>query len=334
MTTTPDDVRMTGWSNLPSAPTELALTLSVVICAYTPRRWRDLCRSAESVLSQGSTVMELIVVIDHCEELFDAASGRFEGDERVSVRRNEEANGLSGARNTGVAAARGDVIAFLDDDASADVDWARRLMKHYRDPRVAVIGGFAAAVWTGSRPSWMPAEFDWVVGCSYSGQPTRLAPVRNPIGCNMAIRRSVFDVVGGFRAEVGRVGSTPVGGEETEFCIRAGSAPTVNRILFDPELTVQHAVSADRETLRYFVRRCYHEGMSKAVVSDLAAGAAPLSTERDYVRNVLPRAIAREVASASVDGSARAAVIVLGVAVTAAGYVRARVSRRTQGSMR
>jgi len=327
MTAMPDDIQLT--ERLPAVTaTDQAASLSVIVCAYTTRRWSDFCRAAESVLSQQWPVSELILVIDHCDELYGLAYDQFRGDGRVTVLRNVEAPGLSGARNTGVATAHGDVIAFLDDDASADPDWARRLIRHYRDPRVAAVGGYAAAVWPGIRPPWMPTEFAWVVGCSYPGQPTRLAQVRNPIGCNMSIRRAVFAIVGGFRSEVGRVGTTPVGGEETELCIRIGSSPAVNQILFDPEMRVQHYISADRGTLQYFVRRCYHEGMSKAVVGELTTTSEALSTERTYVRDVLPRAIAREVASMSADGLARAAVIVLGVAVTTAGYLRAKVGRR------
>ena len=174
----------------------------------------------------------------------------------------------------------------------------------------------------------MPEEFDWVVGCSYVGQPTQLARVRNPIGCNMSLRRSVVDVVGGFRSEVGRIGSTPVGGEETELCIRIRANRNSDQILFDPEMRVRHHVSPDRATLRYFMRRCHHEGMSKAIVAELANGSTALSSERAYVRHVLPRAVLREGSSMSSDGLARAAVILLGLAVTTAGYARGRVSRR------
>ena len=144
----------------------------------------------------------------------------------------------------------------------------------------------------------------------------------------MSLRRSVIDVVGGFRSEVGRVGSTPVGGEETELCIRIRSRRSSNKILFDPEMRVRHHVSPDRATLRYFVRRCHHEGLSKAIVGELANAREALSSERAYTLRVLPRAVLREVSLMSGDGFARAAVILLGLAVTSAGYVRARVVRR------
>lgn len=303
------------------------LTLSVVICAYTTKRWTDLCRSVESVLSQDGPVPELILVIDHSDELYALATERFGSDDRVTVVRNAEKQGLSGARNTGVHAAHGDVVAFLDDDASADPDWATALMRHYEDGSVIGVGGYAEPVWPGARPSWMPKEFDWVVGCSYVGQPTRLSPVRNPLGCNMSLRRAIFEEIGGFRSEVGRVGTTPVGGEETELCIRARAEDASRQILYDPEAVVEHYVSADRTDFRYFVRRCYHEGLSKAIVTELATASTPLSTEGAYVRKTLPKAILREVSSLSVDGMQRAAVIFVGLAVTTAGYVRAKVSR-------
>jgi GT2 family glycosyltransferase len=305
-----------------------AESLSVVICAYTTQRWADLCRAVDSVLSQDGATPELILVIDHCHELYLRACNRFRTDERVAVRRNTEEPGLSGARNTGVGAAHGDVIAFIDDDADAEPGWARALMHHYQDRRVAGVGGYAVPIWPERRPAWMPQEFDWVVGCSYTGQPTHLAPVRNPIGCNMSLRRSVLDVVGGFRSEVGRIGSTPVGGEETELCIRIGSNRSSNQILFDPEMRVRHHISPDRATLRYFLRRCHHEGLSKAIVGELANAPEALSSERAYTLRVLPRAVLREVSSMSSDGLARAAVMLLGLAVTSAGYVRAKVGRR------
>jgi GT2 family glycosyltransferase len=301
-----------------------ALTVSVVICAYTTARWEDLCRSVESVLTQDDPVLELILVIDHSDELYDLALDRFP---TVTVLRNAETRGLSGARNTGVRAARGDIVAFLDDDANAAPNWTSVLTRHYLDDDVAGVGGYATPVWPGPRPTWMPREFDWVVGCSYIGQPTSLAPVRNPIGCNMSLRRSVFGLVGGFRSEVGRVGSTPVGGEETELCIRIRSIGAANKILFDPEMYVQHHVSLDRTAPRYFVRRCYHEGLSKAVVTELAKGQQALSTESEYVRAVLPQAVMREVTSMTTGGLARAVMIVVGLAVTTAGYARAKVSR-------
>ena len=314
---------------VPTAPPsgQRAETLSVVICAYTLRRWDELCAAVESVLKQDFAVREVLLVIDHNPELYDRAFLQFAAADRVTVCENIHASGLSGARNSGVAASTGDIVAFLDDDAAAEPGWATALMAHYRDGAVAGVGGYAEPVWPQARPAWMPGEFDWVVGCSYIGQPTEPAAVRNPLGCNMSLRRSVFAEIGGFSAEVGRVGSHPVGGEETELCIRLGSRWPHSRILFDPAVKVRHHVSDDRTTLKYFIRRCYHEGMSKGIVSELADTRQALGTERSYAASTLPRGVLREWTSMSRDGFARGAAIILGLTVTTAGYLNAKLRR-------
>jgi glycosyltransferase involved in cell wall biosynthesis len=208
---------------LSTADRQPVQSLSVVICTYTTDRWEDLCRSVESVLADQGPQLQIVLVVDHNDSLYRRAVEKFGGDARVLVRSSAGPRGLSGARNTGVDAADGDVIAFLDDDAAAQPGWSRALLRHYDDPRVLGVGGSATPIWADRRPRWMPAEFDWVVGCSYTGQPDRLATVRNPLGCNMSLRKSALTDIGGFRSEVGRVGKVPVGGEETELFLRLRS---------------------------------------------------------------------------------------------------------------
>lgn len=320
------DVQVADAATVRDAP-----TLSVVICAYTTRRWHDLCRAVDSVLAEGDAVTQLIVVLDHCDELHRLVLERYGADARVTAVPNAQTRGLSGARNSGVAVAIGHVVAFVDDDAAVHPGWAASLLVHYRDPEVAAVGGHAAPVWPQRRPSWLPREFDWVVGCSYVGQPTRVATVRNPIGCNMSVRRSALDQVGGFRSDLGRVGTLPVGGEETEFFIRLHAGLPTQRVLLDPAARVDHYVSRDRTTLKYFLRRCYHEGTSKAVVAAFVGPQASLSAEKSYTTSVLPRAVRRGVAARNLTGAARAATVIAGLAVTAAGYARGRAAHVRRG---
>lgn len=305
-------------------------SLSVVVCSYTTERWDDLCRAVDSVLTEDAPSLQVVLVIDHNDELFARAAHRFAGESRIMLCRNAGTRGLSDARNTGVEAADGEVVAFLDDDAAVQPGWSRALLSHYDDPRVIGVGGHAAPVWPQGRPRWMPAEFDWVVGCSYVGQPEGVARVRNPLGCNMSLRRSVFTDIGGFRPEVGRVGSVPVGGEETELFLRLRTRRPADRVLLDPDAAVRHWVSADRATPRYFLSRCYHEGLSKAVVTRLAATPGSLDSEQSYATRVLPRAVAREAVSPRRGGRRRAAMMVLGLGATTAGYLRGTLIRRSR----
>lgn len=289
-------------------------SVSVVVCAYTEARWDDLQRGYAALLRQTFTPVQILLVIDHNPELLARAQAAFPA---AQVLPNTGPRGLSGARNTGVAAATADVVAFLDDDAEPADDWLDQLTRPYADPAVIGTGGAALPVWPVDRPDWMPAEFDWVVGCSYVGLPAAGAAIRNPIGANMSFRRSVFDAAGAFTAGIGRVGKTPLGCEETEFSIRAAKALPGTTVRYAPEAVVRHRVSDDRVEWRYFVRRCFAEGLSKRVVSRIAGADEALSSERSYVARVLPKGVAHDLAGKRWK---RAGAIVAGLGVTAAGY--------------
>ena len=303
--------------------------ISVVICSYADWRWDDLRSACASVRAQLDECDELVVVVDHNANLLVRARVELTG---VRVLPNSGKQGLSGARNTGVGASRGDVVAFLDDDAAARPGWMDSLRAAFEDADVVVAGTSVQPRWEGGRaPRWFPPEFAWVVGCSYRGLPESKSAVRNPIGASMAIRRAVFGRVGGFSEVVGRVGTTPVGCEETEFCIRVSADDPESVIIFDPAGSVDHYVPDGRQTLRYFVRRCYHEGRSKRIVSQLRGSQAALSAERRYVRVTLPAAVLRGIGESPrrPAGLLRAGAVVLGLSSTVAGYAVGLMKRDT-----
>ena len=313
------------------------VSVSVVICAYTLDRWVPLGEAVRSALGQASrSDREVILSIDHNPTLALRATREWP---RVQVVHNEGRRGLSGARNAGVAAARGEIVAFLDDDARADAGWLDALVEPYLDGSVVGTGGHAEPAWEHERPGWFPVEFDWVVGCTYRGLPTEVREIRNPLGCNMSFRRAAIVAVGGFREEIGRVGRHPTGGEETELSIRIRRAIPDARILHVPAARVRHRVPASRATLRYFLSRCYQEGRSKALISEMAGADAALASERRYVIRTLPSGVLRHIgalARGDVLGPVRAGAIVAGAAVTAAGYAagRGEAERMTGGGRR
>jgi glycosyltransferase involved in cell wall biosynthesis len=185
----------------PSAPANPVV--SVVICAYTEARWDDLLAAIDSVRAQRDRVaLEIIVVIDHNPALLERM--RPIGTD-LKLTENVEAQGLSGARNSGVRLASGDIVAFIDDDALADPSWLESLVAVYDDPLVAGAGGTIRPLWETRRPAWWPLEFDWVVGCTYRGMPQQRAVVRNVIGCNMSFRRDLLESLGGFAHGIGRI---------------------------------------------------------------------------------------------------------------------------------
>jgi glycosyltransferase involved in cell wall biosynthesis len=159
--------------------------ISVVICAHTEKRWNETCAAVESVRAQSYPSQEIIVVVDHNPALATSLDAALRD---VRVVENREERGLSGGKNTGVAIAQGDIVAFLDDDAVADPDWLKFFADSYTDPAVIGVGGLTLPNWRLPRPAWFPREFDWVVGCTYRGMPETRAPVRNLLGGNAITR--------------------------------------------------------------------------------------------------------------------------------------------------
>jgi glycosyltransferase involved in cell wall biosynthesis/GT2 family glycosyltransferase len=299
-------------------------TISVVICAFTRDRLQLLSEAIDSLRAQTLPAHEIVLVIDYAPDLLDEAGRRWPD---LKVLPNGEQQGLSGARNTGVAEASGEVVAFLDDDAAAAPDWLQRLADAYADPDVLGAGGTVRPRWLEGRPGWFPPEFDWVVGCTHSGMPKQPGPVRNLIGANMSFRRAPLVELGGFSLDLGRIGSLPVGCEETDFSIRVRQRWPRAGIVYDPAATVEHVVPPARGKIRYFIDRCRAEGRSKAVLTRMVGSEDGLSAERSYVKRTLPRGFLRglgAVFKGDPNGLARSAMIGVGLAATSFDYFRVR----------
>jgi glycosyltransferase involved in cell wall biosynthesis len=312
----------------------MADDVSVIICVYTEERWGDLLAAVDSALDQSQPPVEVLVVVDHNPRLQERLGRRLADTPSVLVLPNGQARGLSGGRNTGIGVARGQIIAFLDDDAVAERDWLRWFVDGFAAPEVMGVGGLTLPVWaSGVRPSWYPAEFDWVHGATYLGMPTGRAQVRNVLGGNASFRRAAFDIAGGFSSGIGRGADAgedgrplrPLGGEETELCIRIKQGRPESVFLFDDRSVIHHKVPAARERFGYFRTRCWAEGLSKAQIAGSVGAGDGLSAERFYASRTLPVGIARgltDVLHGDVHGLARAAAIASGGLITAVGFAR------------
>src|SRR4029453_3137864 len=128
-------------------------TPSVIICAYTESRWRQLLSAAESIRKQTASVDELLIVIDNNDDLRDRAERAVPWAQVIA---SSGPPGLSGARNTGMTASTGEIVLFLDDDAVAEPDWVSQLLAHYCDPNFLGVGGAAQPLWERSAPYWCP----------------------------------------------------------------------------------------------------------------------------------------------------------------------------------
>ncbi len=288
-------------------------TVSTIICAHDEGRWNELRAAIDSLAKQTRVPDEVVVVVDHNEKLIERARRELSG---AVVVENTNVRGLGGARNSGIAATSGSIVAFLDDDTIASPEWLAILLENYRNTDVAGVGGSAEPLWERARPGGFPAEFDWVVGCSYVGMPATTREVRNLFGCNMSFRREFLEELGGFRLGYGC--------DETELCIRVRQRWPGKKLLYVPPAKVFHYVPVSRTRFRRFVSRCYFEGGSKAVVSRLVGTRDGLSSEYRYTRTVLPWGVRHGLQDfarrGDVYGLMRAAAIVAGLASTVTGY--------------
>ncbi|MEV7286430.1 glycosyltransferase family 2 protein [Streptomyces sp. NPDC093252] len=328
---------MNGPAGPVAASVAASVAISVVICVYTEDRWDDIRAAVDSVRAQSRPALETLLVVDHNPALLERLARAFRETAGVRVLANAGPRGLSAGRNTGIAAARGEVIAFLDDDAVAERDWLARFAGHYADPRVMAVGGRTEPLWaSGRRPVWFPEEFDWVVGCTYRGQPAGVARVRNVLGGNASFRRTAFDAAGGFATGIGRDGDKrPLGCEETELCIRLAHTVPEAMLLLDDRAVIHHRVPGVRERFGYFRTRTYAEGLSKALVARSVGAAKGLESERRYATRVLPSGVARGLRDALLarpGGAGRAGAIVAGVLTAAGGYVVGSVRARRAGT--
>lgn len=256
--------------------------VSVIISVYSKDRLEYLLDCLDSLRRQSFKPFEVIVVLDPLQDIVDFYKSRLDSDVKIIV---SNGSGLSNARNAGVKNAEGDVVAFIDDDAVADRDWLKNLMKNYWSPYVAGVGGSIRPLWENGRPIWFPEELDWVVGCSYKGLPEGKAFVRNIIGCNMSFQRWIFEKFGYFRVDVGRFGKLLLGSEETELCIRVQSENPMLKFVYDPSAVVYHRVIHERASFKHLLRRSWGEGLSKALITNSRWNpSTTLSTESWYLK--------------------------------------------------
>jgi len=299
---------------------------SIAVCVYTEERLPTLRCAIAAVQSQMGSEDELVVVVDHNDQLLERCRAELR-DCRVIP--NCHRRGLSGSRNTAIDDANGSIVIFIDDDAVPRSGWLEGLRAPYADARVYGVGGLTMPRWLGVKPRWFPEEFLWVVGCSHLGLPPDRHHIRNLTGANMSFRRDICQDLGGFAESMGRVGERLRGCEETEFSIRLSQANPSAVLLYDPAAQVDHFLALERSSIAYFARRCWGEGISKAEVSRRVGRSSALSSERHYASRVLTRGLwhgARDTARGDLWGAARSIVILLGLAVTSAGYCAGSVS--------
>ncbi len=264
------------------------LTVSVVIATHN--RASLLRSTLERLRQQQFEPGDEVIVVDNAStdttaDVIERAAEKFP----VPLRRIHDLSpGKAPALNRAIAVARGDVLALTDDDVLVAPNWVAIVRHLFRDESLGLVGGRVDPHWQCEAPSWLQVEEHGRYGPMSSplallhyGEAQDLGQ-RTAVGANLAVRRTVFEALGGFAPTLGKRRGTLLGGEDHDFCQRAVAAGY--RCEYRPELQVQHWVPAERTRLRYFLRWFFWCGITHAVIegaphstgADRAAPASPL----------------------------------------------------------
>jgi len=236
--------------------------MSVVVC--TRRNPSLLARTLDSLIRQSlDRALYEVIVVDNNSQ--DNTKGLVESYPSVKYV-FEEKLGLSCARNTGIENARGDVVAFIDDDAEADPDWVGALLKVYDTVSDAwAVGGKVLPIWDAEKPDWLTEEYYRSLSLVEWGEETRaLHWPHRIIGTNCSFRKEAFSSIGKFKPELGRIGSLPLSFEDTE--IQQRIAETGHLVYYTPDATVYHHVPAFRMTEECFCSRSLGNHVSQILM--------------------------------------------------------------------
>jgi glucosyl-dolichyl phosphate glucuronosyltransferase len=257
------------------------MNITVVLCTYN--RCETLAKALRSVAMSKvpeSLGWEVLVVDNNSDDqtwnVVDEYCTEFPGRFRYLF---ESQPGKSHALNSGIEAARGQLLAFMDDDVIVEPMWLQNLTARMHDGKWAGCGGPILPQWTCSPPSWLPRVLAPLAVFYIGFQAGPLT--ESPFGTNMAYRREMFEKYGGFRTDLGpRPGGDIQHSEDAEFGNRLLAAG--EHLWYEPSAIVYHPVARDRLEKEYFLAWWFDKSRADVraygppVVSKLRIGGIPV----------------------------------------------------------
>ena len=267
--------------------------ITVAICTHN--RADMLHDSLETLLAMdraADCTFDILVVDNNSTDATPEVARRYAAahPDLISVFRETNV-GVVHARNAAFRLARGDVIAFMDDDVLVDCDWLVNMAEFLRNNSdAACVAGRISGRYEGGRPDWLDSSPAWLnleglySVTDYGEEDRELTFPEIPIGANMAIRRDVVDRIGGFATSLGRKGRSLLSKEESEFFFRAKQAGFKTRYASRARLV--HRIPAERCNRKWILRRFYWEGISQVVFDRLTRGETRQSLKREILSDL------------------------------------------------
>ena len=248
------------------------MQLSVIIPTRNRSQW--LGDAVNSILNQSLAPenYEIVVVDNGSTDGTRALAAQLEKKHPESVRCvHEERPGLHQGRHRGAREARGEILAFVDDDVIAASQWLEAIMKAFEPDDVALVGGKVLPCWEGEVPKWVPSfkkknAFGWTLGylslLDFGNTPRKI-PGKFVFGCNFSIRKSVLFECGGFHPDGMPEELIQFRGDGETALAKSVQAKGYG-IRYEPEAVIYHRIPAERLTLEYFCRRAFNQGISES----------------------------------------------------------------------
>lgn len=206
------------------------MKLSIIVCSYN--RSDKYKRVVASLTPQLAKDVELVTI--------------------------EGVSGLAKARNQGWMRAKGEYVAYIDDDAIATDDWVDRILAFIKQhPEVAAFGGPYTSSNERDLPAWIPAELTSMQIATMKARPIRL-PSEWLTGTNMIFKKSALQQLGGFDESLGVTPKRRGYGEETDLLIRLHNAGYA--LWYDPRIKVLHEFSTAKQSFWFLIKDQFTHG--------------------------------------------------------------------------
>ena len=241
--------------------------ISVIICTYNRDKYIYNVLKSLALGTLEHSAYEIILVDNNCTD-----NTRKEVDHfcnvfpQVSLRYFVETNqGLSHARNRGIKESKGDILVYVDDDATVNPEYLKTYADWFEShPETDAAGGPIIPHYeTGSEPKWMTYFIKRLLtGYLYFGDKAKPFPGNNyPGGGNAAYRSRVFEKVGLYNVELGRNGDSLGGGEEKDIFDKMKREGM--QFVYLPDAILYHSIPGYKLEADYFNRLTTGIGQSE-----------------------------------------------------------------------
>lgn len=245
---------------------ELMPRISIVIATYN--RARQLLETLNSLVQQDlpPAEWECVVVDNNSKDDTQAAFAAFaESHSGFNLRIvSEQQQGLSFARNRGIAESSGEIIAIIDDDELVNQSFARGYLELFDRCEIAVAaGGRVVPSYPSGKPSWLShfSEIPIANPTDWGDRVRKFPKGKIPAGGNMAFRREILLKYGGFDTSLGRVGNKLTGGEESDLFERLANDGV--EFWYAPNSVIYHIIGTEKLNADYFKQLSYNTGTSQ-----------------------------------------------------------------------